>query len=518
MCRPDARASVDRPGLNVPNPSSGSKAGHILCTVNPTVHLLEPEVRELIREKRYSELREALHGVPMADVAEILAALEPPDAALGFRFLQRDDAAEAFAYLPAEQQQSLIESLGAEASLAVVEAMDPDDRARLLDELPDEVARRLIASLSPESRRTTQAILGYPARSVGRLMTPDYVSVRSDWTVARAMDHVRRTGRDAETINVLYVTDEHGMLIDDIRLRQLILSEPDVTIESIRDHEHIALRADQPREEAVEALNRYDRVALPVTDSRGTLLGIVTHDDVADVAQAEATEDMQKLGAVEPLDEPYMATPVLRLVRKRGTWLVLLFASELLTSNVLAHYESEIARAAVLSIFIPAIISSGGNSGSQASTLVIRAIALNEVKLGDWFRVLRREVVCGLLLGLIIGAVGVLRIHIWGWLGWWVTTKKDELGHPLIDPATNQPVLDMSVQEHYSLLALTILCALCGCVLWGSLMGAMLPFLLKRIGLDPAASSTPFVATLVDVTGIFLYFTAATVLLRGVLL
>lgn len=487
--------------------------------MHPVAQLLCPEVVELVHEGRYSELREALHGVPNADVAEILAELEPKDAAVAFRFLLRDDAAEAFAYLTPEKQEHLLEHLGDEGSLRVVEAMSPDDRVRLLDELPEEVAQRLVARLSPESRAVTQAILGYPPRSVGRLMTPDYVRVRPDWTIAHALEHLRRFGRDAETINVVYVVDEHGVLIDDVRLRQILLADPGQTVDNIMNRNFVALRADQPQHEAVQTLQRYDRTALPVVDSRGKLIGIVTHDDVADVAQEEATEDMQKVGGMSALDEPFADASVVSLVQKRAPWLCLLFLSELLTSNTLRFFDSEMSKVIVLSTFVPAIISSGGNSGSQSSTLVIRAMGTGEISIRDWGQILRRELAVATILGGIIGTIGFVRVSIWGWLGWWTQDKLDPATHnPILDPDTGAKILDFSVQQHFYLLAAAIASSLFGIVLWGSVMGAMLPFVLKKCGLDPAGSSTPFVATLVDVTGIIIYFTAAMLILRGTLL
>ncbi len=244
--------------------------------MNPTAALIEPEVLELLREKQYAELREVLHVLPAADVADILSGIEPTDAAIAFRFLPRDDAGTVFSYLDGDTQERIIRQLGDSSAVTIIESMDPDDRVRLLDELPHDVAQRIIASLSPEERKSTQAILGYPVRSVGRLMTPDYVRIRPEWTVARALDHIRRYGRDAETINVVYVVDDMGVLIDDLRLRQLIMAEPDATVESQMNRQFVTLRADQPQEDAVELLQKYDRVAMPVIDSRGILLGIIT--------------------------------------------------------------------------------------------------------------------------------------------------------------------------------------------------------------------------------------------------
>jgi len=476
--------------------------------VNLTAQLLEPEVRELIRDGRFSELREALHGIPPADVAEILGELSPAEAAVGFRFLLRDDAGEVFSYLAADKQEELIHELGADGSLRVIEAMEPDDRAKLLDELPPEVCQRIIARLSPENRRVTQAILGYPEDSVGRLMTPDYVRIRPEWTVARALEHIRKTGRDAETVNVVYIVDEQGRLIDDLRLRQLLFAEPEQTVDSILNRQFVTLRADQDQEEAVKTMSRYDRLALPVVDSRGHLVGIVTADDVADVAELEATEDIQKLGGMEALDDPYMSTPILRLARKRVTWLAVLFVGEMFTQTAMAGFEDELKRAVVLSTFVPLIVSSGGNSGSQATSLIIRALAVGEVTVKDWAKVFRRELAAGAILGLVLGLLGLLRIHIWGWLGWFI--KHDEHG------AVIQESLD--TQNHYHLLAVAISVAVVGVVLWGTIIGSMLPFLLKRLKLDPATSSAPFVATLVDVVGVLIYLSVAAVLLRGTLL
>lgn len=465
--------------------------------MTPTAELIQPEIVELVREGAYSELRAALEGIPPADVADIIASLEPDQRAVCFRFLVRDEAGEVFAYLSSEMQEELVLKLG-DAALRVVEGMDPDDRVRLLDELPTEVAQRLISSLPPEDRKTTQAILGYPPKSVGRLMNPDYIRLKPDWTVAHALEHIRKYGRDAETINIVYIVDDKGVLIDDLRIRQVFLADPNQTVDSLMTRNFVALRADQPQEEAVRLMARYDRVALPVVDSRGVLLGIVTADDVADVAEEEATEDMQKMGGTAALEEPYMQATVLELVKKRAPWLALLFMSELLTTSALGYFESEIERAAVLATFIPAVISSGGNSGSQASTLVIRALGLREIELRDWLRVLRRELACGLLLGCIVGAIGFIRINIFGYFGWF---------------RDNSPE-----QNHFTILAVAIATTLVGVVLWGSIMGAMLPFILKRCKLDPAASSTPFVATLVDVTGIIIYFTTAMTVLSATIL
>jgi magnesium transporter len=480
-------------------------------TRNPTAQLLEPEVRELIIEGRYSELRAVLHELPPADVADILSELTPEQAAVGFRFLPRDDAGLVFSYLAPELQEALILKLGAEASVRVVEAMDPDDRARTLDELPAEVAQRIIASLSPENRKVTQAILGYPPRSVGRLMTPDYIRIRPEWTVQQALAFVRKNGRDAETINVLYVVDDQGKLIDDLRLRQILLSDPDSTIESLMNRSYVHLRADQPQEEAVALMAKYDRLALPVVDSRGLLVGIVTADDVADVAEQQATETIQKLGGMEALDEPYSTISMWDLLKKRGGWLAALFLGELLTASAMQYFDKEIEKAAVVALFLPLIISSGGNSGSQASTLIIRAMALGEITLKEWWWVLRREMTCGLLLGIFLGIIGLVRIHLWQWMHFYNYNSN-------ADHAKDAGEAVYNIAGLYHRIGLTVGVALIGVVLWGTICGAMLPFILRKCKLDPATISAPLVATLVDVTGLVIYFMTALVILRGTIL
>jgi magnesium transporter len=342
-------------------------------------------------------------------------------------------------------------------------------------------------------------------------MTPDYVKIRPEWSVGRALEHIRKTGRDAETVNVVYVVDDQGRLIDDLRLRALLFADPEQPVESIMNRDFVVLRADQDQEEAVRTMSRYDRLALPVVDSRGLLVGIVTADDVADVAQAEATEDIQKLGGMEALDEPYITISMWRLLEKRGKWLAALFIGEMLTASAMGYFQEEIERAAVLALFVPLIISSGGNSGSQASTLIIRAMAVGEISLKDWWRVMRRELAVGGILGVFLGLIGLLRVHVWQWLGWqnYNTNKHlvKEGEHRIYD-----------IPGLYHRLGVLVWVSLIGVVLWGTLMGAMLPFLLKKLRLDPATISAPLVATLVDVTGLIIYFTAALLILRGTIL
>lgn len=455
--------------------------------------LLLPEIEELIEARDFAALREALADLPAADIADIFADLPPERVAVIFRILPREKATEVFEYLPVEAQESALRALGQEQVAAVLNDMAPDDRTALLEEIPGEAAQRLINLLSPDERRVAVRLLGYPEESIGRRMTPDYVALRQDWTISHVFSHIRQVGKDKETLNVVFVTDERGHLIDDIRLRDIVLADPNETVADIMDGHYAFLRANDDQEEAVRAFKKYDRSALPVVDSTNTLVGIVTVDDVLDVAEKEETEDVQKMGAVEALDAPYFETPFVTMVRKRAFWLLALFVGELFTASAMGYFHDELAKALVLMMFVPLIVSSGGNAGSQGGSLIIRAMALGEVTIGDWWRIMQREVMSGLALGSILGVVAVLRIALWPW-------RMEMYG------------------EHYLLIGFAVGTSVVGVVLWGTISGSMLPILLRRIGLDPAVSSAPFVATLVDVTGLIIYFLTAKVILTGTLL
>jgi magnesium transporter len=451
------------------------------------------DIQQAIESRDFSTVRDALGDYPPLVVAELIADLPPKDQAVVIRILPRDLAADVFEYLDREAQEELLKAMGREEVVRILTDMSPDDRTALLEELPGSLTKQLVSLLSPEERTVALSLLGYPEDSVGRLMTPDYLAIHQDWTVSEVLEHVRRYGHYSETINVLYVIDERGRLIDDIRIREFLFAPLDTRVSDLMDYQYVALRTTDDQETAVATFRRHDRSVLPVVDSTGLLVGIVTADDVLDVAEEEATEDIHKLGGVEALDEPYMQISLLRMVRKRGVWLIVLLLGQMLTATALGFFETEMERAIVLTLFIPLIISSGGNSGSQAATLVIRALSLGEITLRDWWRVMRREVLTGLTLGVILGIFGFLRIALWSTFG-----------------APYGPF--------WPLIALTIALSLIGIVLWGTLMGSMLPFVLQRLGADPATSSAPFVATLVDVTGIIIYFSVALLVLSGTLL
>ncbi len=457
--------------------------------------LLAPEIEEMIASRDFFRLRTLLSEWTPPELAALINQLPRQEDVIAFRLLPRDLATETFEFLSSEKQRELVVTLAGEQERLsdLLNDLAPDERTSLLGEMPGPVSQQLLGLLSPEEYRVAVSLLGYPEESVGRLMTPDYVAVHSNWTVEQALSHLRRRGSDSETLNVVYVVDDRMHLIDDFRIRELLLADPENRIEDLMDRRYTALIATDDQEEAIQVFRDFDRVALPVTDTQGVLLGIVTVDDVLDVAEQETTEDIQKLGGSEALDEPYLSIPFWKLLLKRGRWLIVLFLGEMLTTTAMGYFQDEIQRAVVLALFVPLIISSGGNSGSQAATFVIRALAIGEVRLRDWWKVFRREILSGLALGAILGVIGLLRVAAW----------EQMFG---------------SYGEYWLLIGMTVGISLLGVVMWGTLTGSMLPFIMQRLGADPAASSTPFVATLVDVTGVIIYFSVAAWLLSGTLL
>jgi len=450
------------------------------------------EVVELIERNDNEQLKVFLDDLNISDVEHLIDEL-PQYAVKFIDTLSIKRAVNVFRILDFPTQEKIIKKLDGEKLAELINLLPPDDRTSLFSELKGDAVKKLIILLPAKDRVEALSLLGYKEDSVGRLMTPDYVAVKKDWTVKRVLEHIRRYGKDSETIDVIYVIDEDGILLDDIRIREILLANPDVPIVELTDNRSIALNANDPQEEAINVFRMNNRVALPVTDNNGVLLGIVTVDDILWIANEEYTEDMHKIGGTQALDEPYLDMPIFGLFKKRIGWLVVLFLGEMLTATAMAHFEADIAKAVILAMFVPLIISSGGNSGSQASTLIIQAMALGEITIGDWWRVMRREIISGLMLGLVLGSIGFLRIFTW-------TLFSDIYG------------------PHWALIGLTVGVALVGVVLWGSLAGSMLPLLLKKLGADPATSSAPFVATLVDVTGLIIYFSVAVMFLTGVLL
>lgn len=455
-------------------------------------HLIAPEIEELVAARDFATIREVFADWTPIDVADVVADLKEETRVVVFRLLPKDLAAEAFAYCDFDTQQELLHDMAREDVAALLNDMSPDDRTQLFEELPGNVVSELINSLSAEERAVALSLLNYPEDSVGRRMTPDYVIVKRHWTIQQSLDHIRTYGKDSETLNVLYVT-EHGTLIDELHIREVLLAPPDSIVEDLMDFRAEALLATDPQEKAVEAFRRLDRYALPVVDADRKLLGIITIDDVLDVAEEQATEEMQRFGGVEALEEPYIDVPLLELVKKRATWLVVLFVGGFLTATALGAFATQIEQAVMLALLMPLIISSGGNAGSQAATLVVRALALGEVTIADWWRIVRREIAAGLMLGVLLGTLGFGRVVV-------------------------SAYIEGNVHLATWLLALVVFLSLVAIVSAGAIAGSMLPLLMKRLGFDPAASSAPFIATFSDVMGILIYFTIATLLLTGVML
>src|SRR5450755_1889882 len=428
------------------------------------------DMQQAIRTRDFAQIRDVFGRWEPSAVAAEIRPLPVEDQAVVFRLLPRKCAASVFEFLELAAQERLLKALGQEQVAAILNEMAADDRTALLEELPAAATKQMLAVLAPEERAVALSLLGYPAGSIGRLMTPHYIVVQRDWTANQVLDYVRAHGQDSETLEMLYVTDNQGVLIDDIRLREFLLAPTDKRVADLMDYKFVTLNAADPEEVAIGVFKREDRKALPVIDSTGVLIGIVTLDDVLKVAENQATREIQKIGGSEALDEPYMQIAIARMVKKRAGWLVVLFLGEMLTATAMGFFEGEIEKAVVLALFVPLIISSGGNSGSQATTLVIRAMALGQVRLRDWWRVIRREFSTGLGLGLVLAVIGFIRIVVW-----------ESIFH--------------TYGAHYLGVAATVGVSLVGIVLWGTIAGSMLPFLLRRCGLDPASASAPFVAT-----------------------
>ncbi|NMN37533.1 magnesium transporter [Pedobacter sp. SG918] len=451
------------------------------------------EIQELLEKENDKALKQYLDQLNISDVEELIDEL-PQYAAKFIETLSLNRAVNVFRILDFPTQERIIKKLSGNKLNQIIKDLPPDDRTALFSELKGDVVKKMITLLPPEERKESLALLGYKEDSIGRLMTPDYIAVKPEWSISRVLAHIRRYGKNSETIDVVYVIDKEGVLLDDIRIREVLLADPEAIIGELTDKRFIALKANDPQEDAINIFRMNNRVALPVVDENNILLGIVTVDDILWIANEEYTEDMHKIGGTEALDEPYLDIPILKLVKKRAGWLIVLFLGEMLTATAMQHFEIELEKAVVLSLFIPLIMSSGGNSGSQASTLIIQAMALGEVTIAEWWRVMRRELVSGALLGIILGTIGFVRIVTW------------------------QELHLYNYGPHWFLIATTIFFTLVGIVLWGSLIGSMMPIILKKLKLDPATSSAPFVATMVDVTGIVIYFSVAVLILKGVLL
>ncbi|MHC4983436.1 MAG: magnesium transporter [Planctomycetota bacterium] len=450
---------------------------------------LKDEIYQLIEAKDFTSLKQAVSEMEIHDLADLLGELEDEALAVVFRLLPQAPAAEAFGALELEQQEKLISVLSSERVAAIVNDMPPDDRTELLEELPGEIAQRLLNSLRGNELRIARSLLAYPEESIGRLMTPEYVAVRPDRTVQQVLDHVRKVAPTKETLYVVYVVDDSGQLLDEIPLERVILAEPAETVSALMDETVASLNASDDQETAVDLFKKYDAVALPVVNNQGILVGIVTFDDVMDVAEEEGTEDFQKMAGMGALEYSYFGTGFWAMLRKRLPWLMLLLFAQMLTTLALTNYHA-LALFPLLVIFVPLINSPAGNTGSQTAGLMIRGLAVQEIALGDWYRILGRELLRGAALGLVLAAVGYAAAYVFA---------------PMVGAALGGLQLPS--------VAMSVALAIAAAVTLANIVGSMLPFIFKRVGFDPAVTSGPFIASLMDVSGIVIYFSIATALL-----
>jgi magnesium transporter len=441
--------------------------------------LIKPELEGLISLREFNQLREVLLQFTAPDIAEILSDFDPESRAVLLRVLPYALAADVFEYLNVEDQENLIHALGNEKVAQILNEMTPDDRTAILEELPPAVTQRLLTLLSPEERRIATTLLGYPEDSIGRRMTPEFVAIRWDWTVAEVLAHLRRIGKQYETLNQMFVVDPAGTLAGVVRLQNLVTAALDTPVATLLERQPIALQATDDQETAVGVFKKYDRTTLPVLDSKGVLVGVVTVDDVLDVAEEEATEDIHRAGAVAPLMTSLPRARFKDLYGRRVSWLVLLVFVNIFSAAGIAHFEDLIASVVALVFFLPLLIGSGGNAGSQAATLAIRSMALGEIRMTDYWRVLVREISVSLALGATMAAAVFL-------LAWW-----------------------RSGIAVASVVAISMIVV----VFIGSLVGLSLPFVLNKLKLDPATASAPLVTSLADILGVLLYLSIAQALL-----
>lgn len=442
----------------------------------------EINCKQLIEERQWQELREKLKDVPIPDIADLLMELSKAERVVLFRVLPRTTSSEVFSYMTSDLRNSLLKELTDEEARNLLSNLRPDDRTTLFEELPGQVTQKLLNLLSPQDIKETRFLLGYPEESVGRLMTPDYVAVRPEWTVEQSLQHIRLKGKDSETLNVIYVTDEKWKLLDSLDLHRFILSPPDARVSDLMDRNFVSIPAFDDRENAVYVLQHYDLFVLPVVDSEGILLGIVTADDIMDVAEEEATEDFHKTAAVAPLKNTYREASIWELYNKRIYWLVFLVFVSLLSAGIIGHFESTLQKVIILSVFIPMLTGSGGNTGAQSATMIVRALATGDIEVEQWSKTVRKEILVGISLGLTMGAAGFILGYIKGGA------------------------------EIAFIIGITMFCI----ILVANLIGVALPFILTRLGMDPAVASNPLIASLVDATGLLIYFFVAVSVLQMV--
>lgn len=433
-------------------------------------------------------------NVHPTEVAKMLGSVPTESARKAFNSLPTITQTKVFVYLDSSLQKKIVKNILKSKAVFILNEISSDDRITFFSSLKGLERSVYLDFLNEKNKEAAHDVLGYPDNSVARLVNTEFATINTETTIGEAIAHLRNNQKDTETANVIYVVDKEGKLVDDIPVRRFVLNDPSTKIAAILDGFCVSLKMTDSKEDAVQKFKEYDRIVLPVTNADNILLGVLTVDDVLDAAEQRDTKEIQNFGGVEGLDYPYVKTGFFSLIKKRATWLIVLFVGEMLTATAMGYFDAEISKAVVLALFVPLIISSGGNSGSQAATLIIRAMALKELTIKDWWFVMRREILSGLTLGFILGSIGFVRIEVW------------------------QNLHLYNYGPHYFLLALTIFFSLIGIVMWGTLSGSMIPIVLKKFKLDPATSSAPLVATLVDVTGLVIYFTIAAVILKGTIL
>ncbi len=433
-------------------------------------------IDELIDQKKWESIKQIWAQNKPEDIADILKSLSVTNVVVAFRLVPKDKAADVLAELDPAQQEYILTHIIDSHIKELLEEMPPDDRTSVFEEIPGQLKQKLLNLLSPEERKESLALLGYPENSVGRLMTPDYVVVKPDWTVEKAIRHIKKVGADAETINMIYVEDDNLKLLDDIPIRRFLLAESKSKVSDIMDGEFVCLHADDDQEEAYKIIKKYDLNVLPVIDNEGILIGIVTVDDILDVLEEETTEDFQKSSAIVPVEEKYYTASVFRLYTKRIGWLMILLLTDFFSSTIIAHYQDSLKAVIALAFFIPILIDSGGNIAAQSSTLIIRALATGSLTVKKWFLVVKKELVVGIMIGLSLGIILYVRGFFW----------------------RGGPTIGLVVAM--SMFAITI---------WSNLLGSLLPIILTRFKLDPAVISSPLLTTVVDSTGLLIYFTLA---------
>ncbi len=438
--------------------------------------LITPDIQELLSKKDFKSVKSFFHDLLPQDIAELLQGLDKKDVVIAFRLIAAEKVADVFSELEPSIQEFILTHFADREVRELINELDPDDRTALFEELPGKLTQKLINFLTREDREEALKLLGYPEKSVGRLMTPDYVAVHPDWSVKKSFSHIRKYGRDAETINMIYVVDEHWKLLDDIPIRRFILTDDDKKVEDMMDHSFISIEAVADQEIAYNLIKKYNLTILPVVDSQNILLGIVTVDDLIDVNEEETNEDFQKSSAISPMEESYYSLSPLILYKKRIGWLLILLLTDFLSSSIIAHFENAIKTVIALAFFIPVLIDSGGNIAAQSSTLIIRALAIGELSIKSWFNVVKKELLIGLMIGLTLGLLLYLRGFFWR-------------GGPGIGM-----VVGMSMV---------------GITIWSNLLGSLLPIVLTKFKLDPAVISSPLLTTVVDSTGLIIYFTLA---------